>query len=356
MASHKRALAISVLAGFAGATLAILGACTFPELKFAADAGVAEPSLDAAPSVEASVTGPDATTEADAGSADAHSAPDAPSLPDGACDFNGTWGTEITIDVSWQPQGINEIALAPGTGQIKQWIKADRHQSGTALSDDTDVCGIVLPDFAGSVLNETYGIRFPNSLFDDGYLQPFTANSALSKLMPGAMFSTTTTAVLMGISLQQPTVDPWPGVVTTSVDKDQDGKPGVTADVAEGPGYSNIPAEFPPLFQQLARASSVYLAIRQVSVVTATVTDCDDMTGTVSIPPIATPDGGTKPGIDSHVLGCALADGGGDCSPTQAAFLDNTQPVFTPTGATAFKSIRMKPGASCADVRARLSP
>ncbi len=202
------------------------------------------------------------------------------------------------------------IALAPGSGQIKQWIKADRHQAGTALSDETEVCGIVLPDFAGSVLNETYGIRFPDSLFDDGYLQPFTANSALSKVTPGAMFSTTTTAVLMGISLMQPTVDPWPGVVTTSVDKDQDGKPGVTANVAGGPGYSNIPAEFPPLFQQLARASSVYPGhpsglgrhrhghrLRRHD------------RHREHIPPSPRRTAAPKPGIDSHVLGCAIADG-----------------------------------------------
>jgi hypothetical protein len=355
MAGHKRALAMAAIAGVAGTAMAIQGGCTFPELKFAPDAGAREPAVDAAVSADASLIDPDATAGDDAGSADAGRAGDALSLPDGACDFNGTWGSEITIDVSWQPQGINEIALAAGTGQIKQWIKAVRTQTGTAISDETDVCGIVLPDFAGSVLNETYGVRFPNSLFDDGYLQPFTANSALSGLTPGAMFSTTTTAVLLGISLPRPTVDPWPGVVTASVDMDQDGKPGVTANVAEGLGYSDIPAEFPPLFQQLARASSVYLAIRQITVVTATVSDCDDMTGTVSIPPIAAADGGTKPGIDSHVLGCALADGGGDCTPTEAAFLDNTQPVFTPTGITAFKSIRMKLTASCADVRAALS-
>src|SRR6202012_870578 len=101
------------------------------------------------------------------------------------------------------------------------WIKGVRTQTGKALSDDTAVCGIALPDFKGSVLSETYGVRFPNSLFDDdGLLAHFTANSALSKLTPGATFSTTTTAVQLGVGLSQPTVNPWPAVVTQRVDQD----------------------------------------------------------------------------------------------------------------------------------------
>jgi hypothetical protein len=354
MGARKRTLFVATLAALASAV-----GCTFPTLQFAlGDGGPSmELPVDATTSDDAQDE-PDAGDDDSTGISDAGPAIDAPSLPDGACDQNGTWGSEITIDVSWQPQGINQVALAAGTGQIKQWIKGDRTQTGTALSDQTSVCAILLPDFKGSVLNETYGVRFPDRLFDTaGYLHPFTVNSAVSRLTPGASFNSTTNAVLLGIDLGQPTMDPWPPFVTPAIadDMDMDGKPGVTALVAQGTGYSNIPAEFPPLFQQLPRASEVYLAIRQVTIVNATVNDCNDISGTVSIPPLPSMDGGPpKPGIDSHVLGCALEDGG-DCTASEAAFLDNTQPVFTPTGATTFKSVRMKPGATCADVRAKLN-
>jgi hypothetical protein len=281
-----------------------------------------------------------------------------------SCDFNGTWGSRLTINVSWQPQGLTSIILASGTGQIKQWIKGVRTQTGTTTSDATVVCGVILPDFQETALvgGETYGVRFPNSLFDntDGgaYLPTFTVAATLSRLTPGATYSTSAAAALLGLSMAHPTTDPWPATVTTEVDMDRDTKPGVTIDVAQGSPYSDVPTGLPGI-GATPRANKLYVAIRQVTSVSGTVDDCDHMSGTVSIPQISS--GGTsKYAIDSHVIGCALA-GGGDCTTTapplgtaQAAFVDNTQPVFTPSGTTDFHSVRLATGATCADVRAAL--
>ena len=275
----------------------------------------------------------------------------------GACDFNGTWASRLTIDVTWAPQGINSIILASGSGQIKQWIKGVRTQSGTSTSDATVVCGVELPDFQETALvgGETYGVRFPDTLFDKGYLPTFTVSAALSGLTPGSTYSTTTTAALLGLTLAHPTTDAWPATITTSVDPEGDGNPGVTIDTAQGSPYSDVPTGYPALFQQPARANKLFVAIRQVTIVTGTVEDCEHMSGTVSIPQIQ-----SKYAIDSHVMGCALVDGG-DCSTTaplggtsQAAFVDNTQPVFTPSGSTDFHSVRLATGATCADTRAAL--
>ena len=290
---------------------------------------------------------PDATSDA-GGKGDA-------SVDGGACDFNGTWASRLTIDVTWAPQGLNAVILASGTGQIKQWIKGVRTQTGMSTSDATVVCGIDLPDFQSTLVigSETYGVRFPASLFDGpdgggGYLPTFTVNAALSGLTPGSTYSTTTTAALLGLTLAQPTTAAWPSTVSTSVDMDKDGKSGVTANAAQGSPYSDIPTGIPAPFQPIVRANKLYLAIRQVTVVSGTLTDCDHMTGTVSIPQIS-----SKYAIDSHVMGCALT-AGGDCTSTQASFVDNTQPVFTPSGTTDFQSVRLPTGASCADVRAAL--
>lgn len=278
------------------------------------------------------------------------------SVEGGACDFNGTWGSRLTIDVTWAPQGFNAVILASGSGQIKQWIKGVRTQTGMSTSDATVVCGIDLPDFKSTVVigSETYGVRFPDSLFDgpaDGgaaYLPTFTVNAALGGLTPGSTYSTTTTAALLGISLAHPTTDAWPSTVSTAVDMDRDGKPGVTIDTAQGSPYSDVPTGIPAPFQPIVRANKLYVAIRQVTVVSGTITDCDHMAGTVSIPQIS-----GKYAIDSHVMGCALT-AGGDCSSTQASFVDNTQPVFTPSGTSDFQSARLAAGANCADVRAAL--
>jgi hypothetical protein len=332
----------------------------------------------ATPDVDAAVddSGQDAVADADASTSydapvvvDARpdvavgsdAAPDATPEGSGSCDFNGTWGSRLTIDVSWQPQGLNSIILASGTGQIKQWIRGIRTQTGTSTSDATVVCGVNLPDFQETALvgGETYGVRFPPSLFDTSagaaVLPTFTVGATLGGLSPGSTFNTTEAAALLGLSLTNPLTDAWPSTVTTLVDMDHDGHPGVTIDVAQGSPYSNVPTGFPG-FPSPPRADKLYVAIRQVTIVSGNVDDCDHMSGTVSIPQIS-----SKYAIDSHVVGCSLVGDAGDCTvaatppaTSQAAFVDNTQPVFTPSGTTDFHSVRLATGATCADVRAAL--
>jgi hypothetical protein len=284
----------------------------------------------------------------------------------GPCNYDGVWATRISIPVSWSPQGLNSIILAPGTGKIEQWIRGSRTHQGSTLTDATVVCGVSLPDFKSTMLalNETYGVRFPPSLFDNHYLPVFQVTGTISGDSAGATYSTTPTAALLGVTMSSATSDSWPSDPTTlsAVDMDKDGKPGVTVLVASGVTsggyYAQIPVELPAIgapLTSVARADKLYLAIRQVTSVSGTVKDCDHISGTVNIPTI-----NGKTAIDSHVLGCELADGG-DCSTTasfgstsQAGFVDNTQPVFTPTGTGTFDSVRIPSGTTCASVRSML--
>jgi hypothetical protein len=370
MADHRGAAAIAGLA-VVGAAMAMAGVapgCGFPTVTFDDGVDDAGPlSVSDAATDGGGLGGDDAETidEASTTTPDA-SAPDARMSglgTDGGCNFNGTWATRITIDVNWQPQGLMSVILAAGSGTITQWVKGLRVQTATApleLSDDSVLCGVALPDFQATALglNEVYGVRFPDSLFDDAYIPPFTINGALTPQMGGGFaYSTTPTAVLLGLTLQDPTTDSWPATVMTEVDQDQDGFPGVTIAVAQGPlaaptatasDYSYIPTGVPAPFMPISLASSLYVAIRQITVASGTVQDCNTITGTVSIPTID-----SKTAIDSHVLGCGLVDGG-DCttgSSSQASFVDNSQPVFTPSGTTTFQTIRISTGATCADVR-----
>jgi hypothetical protein len=292
----------------------------------------------------------------DGGPADATTLTGEGAVP-GTCDFNGTWASRLTINVTWAPQGLNSIILAPGSGKIRQWIRGDRVVHGTSAADATVVCGIELPDFQSTALaaTETYGVVFPGTLFDGNYLPTFTASGTLSGQTPGSTYKTTPSAALLGITLTNPTTDAWPMTVTTSSDMDKDGKPGVTANVAtgasaQGTAYSGVPVGIPAPFTPTVRASRLYVAIRQVTVASGTATDCTHIRGTVTIPTIAA---NSKVGIDSHVIGCELA-AGGDCSATQANFVDNTQPVFTPTGTGTLESMRVPTGSSCASVRQML--
>jgi hypothetical protein len=277
--------------------------------------------------------------------------------PPGTCNYEGIWASELTIDVTWMPQGLTSIILASGSGQIKQWIRGSRTQQGMTLTDATVVCGVDLPDFQGTAIvgMETYGVVFPSALFDSHVLPVFTVSGTISGQQAGATYTTIPSAALIGLSMTNPATDPWPATVTTEVDDDMDSKPGVTIDVASGATdggvYSGVPVGIPAFAQPTVRADKLYVAIRQVTAVSGTVQDCDHISGTVTIPTIA-----GKAGIDSHVLGCELA-AGGDCTTgasSQASFVDNTQPVFTPTGSATFKSLRVPAGTSCASVRQML--
>jgi hypothetical protein len=270
---------------------------------------------------------------------------------DGAsqCDFSGTWATKLTIGVNWVPQGITSVILAAGTGTIEQWVKSTRVQTGTTTTDTAFVCGISLPDFSGTNLvgGEKYGVRFPDSLFDNNYIPSFTINGTLSDSTPNATFTTTASATLLGLTLPSPTTTPWPTPVTTEVDSDHDGNPGVTIQTATGTGYSQVPVDL-----SKTRADELYVVIRQVTMLSGGASDCDHLSGSVSIPRIPATSTG-KYAIDSHIIGCALA-AGGNCSASQTSFADGTQPVFSPTGTTAFTSVRVATSTTCASVRQAL--
>jgi hypothetical protein len=286
---------------------------------------------------------------------DAGGPPGFDASPNGPCNYAGVWASKLTINVNWTPQGLTSIILASGTGQIKQWIRGTRVQTGMSVSDSTVVCGVDLPDFQSTALaaSETYGVVFPTSLFDGHFLPTFTVSGTISGSEAGATYTTTPTAAQLGVSLSAPATDPWPSTIANPIDMDMDGNPGVTVEVASGVTsaggvYSGVPVGIPAFGQPTVRADKLYVAIRQVTAVTGTVMDCNHISGTVTIPTIS-----GKAGIDSHVIGCELA-AGGPCSTTQSSFVDNTQPVFTPTGSATFQAVRVAPGTSCANVRAML--
>ncbi|HLK37613.1 MAG TPA: hypothetical protein VKU41_12725, partial [Polyangiaceae bacterium] len=198
---------------------------------------------------------------------------------------------------------------------------------------------------------ELYGIRFPDSLFDMNYLPSFTINGTVSASTVGATYTSQPAAALLGLTLTNAATATWPATVTTEVDQDKDMNPGVTASVATGTNASNVQYMNVPLdIFKTARADKLYLAIRQVTQITATVSDCDHAAGTVAIPQL--PSGSGNYAINSHIIGCEVAGGTTNCSTQQAQFVDNNGPIFTPSSTT-FSSARVAAGATCATVRSQ---
>jgi hypothetical protein len=311
---------------------------------------------DASVAVDAGATPvSDASVAVDAGSPEvavqgSDAALDNDSSP--GCDFSGTWGSRLVIDVSWVPQGITGVILAPGSGQIKQWTLATRVTSaGQKTTETTVVCGIELPDFSGTQIagGEKYGVTFPASMFDQGILPTFTVTGTIIGSGLGASYSTAPSAALLGLTLANATTAAWPTSITSDVDSDQDGRPGVTAIVEQGGGYSPVLVD--PFG---SRADRLYVVIRQVTEITASALDCNVLSGSVTIPKILDASSTAKYAIDSHVIGCRLIGDGGDCAASQTSFVDTTQPVFSPSGSSTFASVRLDSGAACATVRQRL--
>ncbi|HEX4446263.1 MAG TPA: hypothetical protein VH044_05995 [Polyangiaceae bacterium] len=326
------------------------------------EAGLPDASVHDGGVADASVPGDAGATTSDAGPDASTSDGGATTSDGGACDFTGTWGAAITIGVTWAAGGSFDIVIAPGSGTIKQWILSTRTVTGTTVTDSAQVCGVTLPDFHGnpSLVDEAYGIRLPDSLFDDGKLTPFAIHGTLSGSTSTATYTSTPAAVLLGLTLANPTTAVWPATITTANDQDLDAKAGITATVAQGAGYSNVPLDFSVVVdpQSVTRSDRLYLAIRQVTSIAAKFSDCDHASGTVTVPQITDPSSQAKKyAIDSHVVGCGVAGSSADCTTTglgaQAPFVDSNQPIFVP-GTTTFASQRFPAGTSCMAVRTAL--
>jgi hypothetical protein len=280
------------------------------------------------------------------------SATEAGATGDGStCDYGGTWASQIAVNVTWAAGGSFQIVIAPGSGTIKQWLLSTRTVSGTTATDTARLCGIELPDFTGTqaVGSETWGVRFPDALFDGTSLASFTIPGTIADTTPTAAYQTSSVAVLLGLTLSNAATAAWPATISTAVDEDDDKKPGVTAGVAQGAAFSDVPLDFTVVVDPsgVARSNRLYLAIRQVTSIAAHFSSCNQASGTVTVPQLGSSD---KYAIDSHVVGCGLTGSSTDCTSAQASFVDSNQPVFVPS-TTTFTSTRVPASTTCATVR-----
>lgn len=259
------------------------------------------------------------------------------------CDYSGTWATYITVPVSWPTA---PFVLDGGTGTLQQWDLTEQVQQGADVSAHTVPCMIFLPDLQSSLFGgfQKYGIRFPNALFDTGGIpgSDFVLHGSVSP--SGISVQTDTFAILIGLTMANPTTTPWPGTHALSLqDHDGDGSPGITVIPATGQGYS-----MPPVDLSGNYADRVYIAERTISRLYGPLTSCDQVTLAVEIVPVA----GETTGIQSSVVGCHVQNGV-DCTTAQSDFVDAIRPQYTPTGTGTSISVRIPPGSTCADVRNR---
>lgn len=304
------------------------------------------------PIADAAAPAPDVMSNVDA-SVD-NQKPDGPvlrdaSTPSRTCPLEGSWATFVHVPVTW-PQA--PFVLLGGEGELRQWTLSTRTYLGDGrYRDEVLPCGISLPDLQGELFAgyEKFGIRFPDSLFDDGEIPPAEFTMDVEERPDGsAGFETSTFAMLLGHRMQDPTTALWPAAASSIVseDHDLDGNPGITVLALTGGGYGYPPVQLPFTSIEFARAERIYLATRTVTELSGTVENCDHMSGSVQVLSI----GGTA-AINSRLIGCRRSDGV-ECTEDEAAFVDANRPQFTPSGLGEMDSMRMTDGATCARVRA----
>jgi hypothetical protein len=266
--------------------------------------------------------------------------------PSSACPPLGTLtlSVHIVMDATW-PAGT---ATSAGSGKIHLWNLTRLDVSGGTLSgDQTRSCGTILPDFslngAGQLVTggSKVMVEIPDSVWEAPTIPRLHSRGTLAGWDPGSAFTIDGTVALIGLTMPDP-MAPWPGSYSgvMAVDADGDGKPGFTAVPRAGMGYVQPPTGL-GIFGSAPSADRLYLSSRTIVSLEGKLTGCNDVAGTAKIS-----------FFDSHVVGCHVRNGG-ECTPSQTDFVDQSRTLYKITGAT-FTAKKIADNASCADARAAL--
>jgi hypothetical protein len=250
-----------------------------------------------------------------------------------ACDLTGSFALKFTFNANWP----GNTYLVSGSGNFTVWAKLQLVQSGTAFSAMVAPCGQTVPaQDSIPVLNETYALSYPSAIFDGTPLPATSSSGSLGATTPGSSFTLGTSAVLFGVTLNDPINDAWPnGSSIQTLDSDADGKRGVTAPYRSGGGY-----DYPPVNDfGTARASSAYIASRIRFALNGTFSSCTQASG-----------GGTVTDVDVRIVGCRISGGSRDCNGTEADHIDSVAPNFQ-TNSLSYSMVKIADSATCSAVR-----
>jgi hypothetical protein len=252
------------------------------------------------------------------------------------CDLSGSWAAKFTVPVTWPASG----GLMAGSGSLVFWVLLQGTQSGTSMASTMLPCGVTIPDFTSSSGGDVYGLTYPNSLFDNvpPFLPTTPATATLGSTAPGAAVSIPTVAFLTGVTMANPTTDPWPATpeAVMQVNMDKDANPGVTALYKTGGSYA-----YPPV-DGSHRSDEAYIASRLALSFTATLSGCTAASGSVTVTH-----------YDTHIIGCEVSGGGGNCTQAQSDTDDGDRPLFVTSSGTV-SLLKIGAGAVCSDVRSAL--
>jgi len=285
------------------------------------------------------------------------------------CDLSGLWAMRQDVDTCWAALSIStgtaQDLVSAGHSEATTWELHELTYDGTEVKVRKKGCGGDnlkngqhweggSPDLASPLFRETYSSYVPQNIYDPIPLQ--TARSyTQSGIVPGVTFTTPSDAGGAGIDLgSDPVNATWPAsydLVTSWVDTDGDGEPGLTLwprlpsqTTQSGSGtYSYLPANLSLTSGATyitERAGCLSVAIRVITHLEAQVESCDRITGTVvnektegRVHSCVLVDKGTCDANNTSCTGwakdvtCTADDwkNGARCTPDDLSRLDNNQ-------------------------------
>lgn len=264
----------------------------------------------------------------------------------GACDFTGTWAVKFDIPVTWS----FNMGISGGSGVIEQWALVTRRmaEDGQAITEEVRPCGSSIPTYRSLAIygGESYGVSFPDSLFDSGTLPTLMGETHLTGRAPGSSYLTAPLPITLGVNLPNAATMPWPkrtaDLTPFVTDSDADGQPGVTAFARED-GDLVLP---PVNTSKTHRAHRFHIALRNIIGARGHIVSCDRFEGDAVVPKIS-----GRPAIHSTILGCELTDSS-LCSRGQATLANTFQPVYQLADGSRSVMVRVADSTHCAEVRA----
>jgi hypothetical protein len=252
------------------------------------------------------------------------------------CDLTGRYALKLSVPANWP----STTYLSSGNGTFTFWGELQLTQTGSALSGALWMCGETVPDFQSTpLIQEKYGVTFPNALFDGTALPSTPSSGTLGSSSPGASFVLARSAILAGATLSDPVNDAWPSAAAiVSADSDADGKPGLTVLYKSGGSYDSPPTND----LGTTRAIRGYLTTRIVFSLSGTLTSCTQASGSVA--PVD---------IDVHTLGCRISGDSRDCNSGDTNHLDDDAPNYTPSSGS-YSLVKVSNTATCSTIRSAL--
>lgn len=267
-----------------------------------------------------------------------------------------TVAAKLTIKTTWPASG----SIFAGMGDYDLWeLSTMTVDSSNKITLSTRTCQTTQPPIALNSTGQTasgctgpcqVGTISPPSEWDD-VKRASTQTGTLGGWNVGSSYEIDSGVTLDGLpesSTYKDLTTKWPPASTTGYpfgnppvptlvpeQSDYPSIPGIDVLVNTASGFADIKGGLGGSAPPLGR---LFVASRTALSMSGTSVSCTETDGTV-----------TTKALDTHIVGCTLADDAGACMPSNWGFIDGTRTIYIP-GTGTFKQIVVPDSSKCEDV------